>query len=51
MGRVDHPLDAPAAWRYIAKDALDDFSGVAAVEQFRDAINEAEQQKQSQPKP
>ena len=42
MGRVDHPLDAPAVWRYMAKDALDDFPEVAAVEQFRNAINEAE---------
>ena len=42
MGRVDHPLDASAVWRYMAKDALDDFPEVAAVEQFRNAINEAE---------
>src|SRR5215472_1378002 len=51
MGRVDHALDAPAVWRYAAKDALDDFPEVAAVEQFRNAINEAEQQKQSPQKP
>lgn len=45
MGRFGHAQDAPAVWRYMAKDALG--NGVA-VEQFRDAINEAEQQKQSQ---
>ena len=51
MGRVDHALDAPAVWRYMAKDALDDFPEVAAIEQFRNAISAAEQQKQSQQKP
>ena len=49
MGRVDHALDAPAIWRYTAKDALDDFPEVVAVEQFRNAINEAEQQSQQKP--
>ena len=49
MGRVDYPLDAPAVWRYMAKDGLDDFPEVAAVEQFRNAINEAEQHSQQKP--
>jgi hypothetical protein len=48
-GRVDYPLDAPAVWRYVAKDALDEFPEVAAVEQFRNAINEAEQHTQHKP--
>jgi hypothetical protein len=48
MGRFGHALDAPAVWRYMAKDALDNG---AAVKQFSNAINEAEQQKQSQQKP
>jgi hypothetical protein len=48
-GRVDYPLDAPAVWRYMAKDALDDFPEVVAVEQFRNAINEAERQSQQKP--
>jgi len=48
-GRVDYPLDAPAVWRYVAKDALDDFPEVVAVEQFRNAINEAEPQSQQKP--
>jgi len=48
VGRVDYPLDAPAVWRYLAKDALDS-PGVAAVEQFRNAINKSEQQSQQKP--
>jgi len=48
-GRVDYPLDAPAVWRYVAKDALDEFPEVVAVEQFRNAINEAERQSQQKP--
>lgn len=48
-GRVDYPLDAPAGWRYVAKDALDEFPEVVAVEQFRNAINEAERQSQQKP--
>ena len=45
-GRVDYPLDAPAVWRYVAKDALNGFPEVVAVEKFRKVINEAEQQSQ-----
>jgi hypothetical protein len=48
-GRVDYPLDAPAVWRYAAKDALDEFPEVVAVEQFRKVINEADQQSQQKP--
>ncbi len=48
-GRVDYPLDAPAVWRYVAKDALDEFPEVVAVEQFRNAINEAEQHRPQKP--
>jgi len=48
-GRVDYPLDAPAVWRYVAKGALDEFPEVVAVEQFRNAINEAERQSQQKP--
>lgn len=48
MGRVGHPLDAPAVWRYIAKDALDT-PEVTAVEQFRNAITQAEQHSQQKP--
>lgn len=48
MGRVDHPIDAPAVWRYMAKDALD-APDVDAVERFRDAIHQAEQQSQQKP--
>ena len=48
-GRVEYPLDAPAVWRYVAKDALDDLPEIVAVEQFRNAINEAERQSQQKP--
>lgn len=37
-----YPLDAPAVWRYIAKDCLRE-PGVTAVEEFRKAIAKAEQ--------
>jgi hypothetical protein len=36
-----YPLDAPAVWRYTAKDCLRE-PGVTAVEEFRKAIAEAE---------
>jgi hypothetical protein len=36
-----YPLDAPAIWRYTAKDCLRE-PGVTAVEEFRKAIAEAE---------
>ena len=40
-GGGQYPLDAPAVWRYIAKDCLRE-PGVTAVEEFRKAIAEAE---------
>lgn len=48
IGGVDYPLDAPPLWRYMAKDALNT-PQVTAVEQFRKAINESEQQRQQKP--
>jgi hypothetical protein len=48
MGGVEYPLDAPPLWRYMAKDALKS-PRVDAVEQFRKAINESEQQRQQKP--
>jgi hypothetical protein len=41
-GGVQYPLDAPAVWRYTAKDCLRE-PGVTAVEEFRKAIAKAEQ--------
>jgi hypothetical protein len=40
-GGVQNPLDAPAVWRYIAQDCLRE-PKVSAVEEFRNAIAEAE---------
>lgn len=40
-GGVQNPLDAPAVWRYTAKDCLRE-PKVSAVEEFRKAIAEAE---------
>jgi hypothetical protein len=40
-GNVDHPLDSPAGWRYIAKDGLRPHS-VPAVAEFRKALAEAD---------
>jgi hypothetical protein len=40
-GDIQNPLDAPAAWRYTAKDALESPS-VPAVDKFRKAIADAE---------
>lgn len=48
LGGVDYPLDTPPLWRYTAKDALK-APRVEAVEQFRKAINESEQQRQQKP--
>ncbi len=42
------PLDAPAVWRYTAKDALDSPS-VPAVEAFRKAIADSEKQLAANP--
>jgi hypothetical protein len=50
QGGVQYPADNAAVWKYIAKDALRP-PGVAAVEQFRNAVEESEkaaQQKQQQ---
>jgi hypothetical protein len=41
MGRREYPLDSPPLWRYVGKDSLD-APTVAAVEQFRKAIEESE---------
>jgi hypothetical protein len=48
-GGVEYPLDSPATWRYTAKDSLSPPS-IAAVAQFRKAIEEAEKQQQQQQK-
>jgi hypothetical protein len=47
-GEVEYPLDAAPLWRYMAKDALS-APKVAAVEQFRNAVNESEKQRQQKP--
>jgi hypothetical protein len=47
-GGVEHPLDMPPVWRYMAKEALHG-PQVAAVEQFRKAIAESEKQRQQKP--
>lgn len=50
QGGVQYPVDGAAVWKYIAKDGLK-LPGVAAVDQFRIAIEESEkaaQQKQQQ---
>lgn len=41
QGKVDYPLEAPAIWRYLAKDGLKSHS-VPAVDAFRKAIAETE---------
>jgi hypothetical protein len=47
-GGIEYPLDAAPVWRYIGKDALNG-PQVAAVEQFRKAVNESEKQHQQKP--
>jgi hypothetical protein len=50
QGGVQHPVDNPPVWTYVAKDGLKG-PGVAAVEQFRKAVEESEKataQKQQQ---
>jgi hypothetical protein len=47
-GKRDHPLDAPAVWRYSTKDALSS-PGVPAVDAFRKLIAEAEKQQAAKP--
>ncbi len=44
-GGVEYPLDSPAVWRCMGKSALDG-PQVKAIEQFHDAVNEAEKQRQ-----
>jgi hypothetical protein len=40
-GSIDHPLDTPAAWRYVFADGLLPHS-VPAVAAFKKAVAEAE---------
>ncbi len=47
-GRVEHPLDRPAAWRYMAKDGLLPHS-VPAVAAFKKAVADAEKAAAKQP--
>jgi len=44
----EYPLDSPPVWRYMAKNALNQPT-VAAVEQFRTAVNESEKQRPQKP--
>jgi hypothetical protein len=41
QGGVQYPVDNAAVWKYIAKDGLKP-PGVAAVEQFRKAVEKSE---------
>lgn len=45
-GGVEYPLDAPAVWRYVAKDCLKP-PKMTAVEEFRKAMVEAEKPQQN----
>jgi hypothetical protein len=45
-GGVDYPLDAPAVWRYVAKNCLRP-PKMSAVEEFRKAMVEAEKPQQN----
>lgn len=45
-GDIEHSLDGPAAWRYVAKDCLSE-PKVSAVDEFRKAIADAEKPKQN----
>ncbi len=47
-GGVQYPLDGAPIWRYMGKDSLK-APRVEAVEQFRKAIDESEQQRQGKP--
>ena len=47
-GKRDNALDAPAVWRYSAKDALRS-PDVPAVDVFRNLIKEAEKQQSATP--
>jgi hypothetical protein len=48
QGHVDRPLDQPAAWRYLAEDALHS-PDVPAVAKLRKVIDEAEKQQKRKP--
>jgi hypothetical protein len=45
-GDIEHSLDGPAAWRYVAKDCLSE-PKVSAVDEFRKAIADAEKPRQN----
>jgi hypothetical protein len=45
LGISDHPLDSAPVWRHIAKNCLRPEPRVAAVEEFRKAVAEAEKPK------
>ena len=45
LGGVEYPLDTSPVWRYMGENALDPPT-VAAVSQFRKAIDESEKQRQ-----
>jgi len=47
-GAVDHPLDRPPLWRYVAKNALRS-PDVPAVAEFRKLLDETEKQLKSKP--
>jgi hypothetical protein len=47
-GSVQHPLNMPAAWRYIGRDGLRPHS-VPAVDEFRKAVAAAEKAAQKKP--
>ena len=47
-GSIEHPLDSPPLWRYMAKDALNG-PRVSAIEQFKKAIEESEKLSQAKP--
>jgi hypothetical protein len=49
-GGQQYPLDAPAVWRYVAKDCLS-APNVSAVEEFRKAVANAEKLQQQTKKP
>jgi hypothetical protein len=48
LGGGEYPLDSSPIWRYVAKSALS-APQVAAVEEFRKAIEDSEKQRQQKP--
>lgn len=50
QGNVDHPLDSAPGWKYVAKDGLRSPS-VPAVDQFRYAVQKAEEAAAAKKKP